>query len=316
MFGGTGVVSALVKIFVSGATGFVGRHLTRSLLASGHDVHVLSRDPEAAKRSLSVPSAVSWDGDLSEALSGCDAVVNLAGEPVAEARWTEERISAIRASRTRTTRKLTLAIAAARPRPKVWVSASAVGYYGHHEDDRLFDETSPAGTDTLAQICTEWEESAKPVLDAGVRLAIARIGIVLGADGGMLGRLVPLFRKFLGGPLGRGTQYISWIHLRDAVSAIRFAIEQEVEGPFNVTAPHPVNMNEFVRQLGDVLSRPSFLRVPAFALRASLGTGLSEILLRGQRVLPKKLEDLGFLFEFPRLYPALTELLASQAGGR
>jgi uncharacterized protein (TIGR01777 family) len=224
--------------------------------------------------------------------------VNLAGAGVLDERWTEKRLALVRGSRIETTR----ALAAAAKDARVFVSASAVGYYGMHRDDAELDESSPPGDDVLARICVDWENEARK---ARGRVAIPRIGIVLGAGGGALSRMIPMFRRFVGGPIGSGKQWWSWIHVDDLVRAILFAIDSpSLEGPFNATAPSPATMNDVARELGKALHRPYAMRAPEFALRVAMGEA-ADVLLTGQRVLPKKLLAAGFSFEHTTLREAI-----------
>jgi uncharacterized protein (TIGR01777 family) len=300
-----------VRVVVTGGTGFVGRALVSSLVARGDEVAVLTRDPERARND--VPAGVALEAwSAREAwrarVRDCAAVVHLAGEGVADGRWSAARLERIRASRVETTDALAEAIAGAYTKP-TWVSASAVGIYGMRRDDDVLDEQGPHGTDLLASICEAWEAATDPARRAGARVAIARLGVVLGRDGGALARMLPAFKAFTGGPLGDGRQWLSWIHRDDAVRGLLFAIDRaEVDGPFNLTAPKPVTMNELAKALGHALHRPSALRVPPFALRLALGEGLAEVLLTGQRAVPARLERAGFTFEYETVDAAMAEI--------
>ncbi|MEG3923345.1 MULTISPECIES: thylakoid membrane protein ThyD [unclassified Microcoleus] len=306
-----------MKVAIAGATGFVGSRLVEKLQAAGHQVVVLSRD--AAKASRVFPASAypnlevvaytpAESGDWLHSIAGCDAVVNLAGVPIAEERWTEARQQAILDSRRLTTAKLVEAIVNANPRPSVFVSASAIGYYGTSETAE-FDETSLAGNDFLAAVCKDWEAAAQPAKNAGTRLAILRLGIVLGM-GGALAKMLPPFKLFAGGPLGTGKQWFSWIHREDVVDLILYALQNsQVEGVLNATAPNPVRMNELCQTLGEVLKRPSWLPVPGFALEMLLGDG-AKLVLEGQKVLPKQTLASGFQYQYPTLKLALEEILS------
>jgi uncharacterized protein (TIGR01777 family) len=306
-----------MKVAVTGATGFVGSRLIERLQADGHQAIALVRNRERAARLFPAatnphlelvdysPSANNWKSSL----SGCDGVVNLAGEPIAEKRWTADQKQVILNSRRLGTQRLVEAIAQANPKPAVLVSASAIGYYGTSETAR-FDETSPVGTDFLAQVCQAWEAEAQAVTSAGVRLVLLRIGIVLG-NGGALAKMLPPFKLFAGGPIGSGNQWFSWIHRDDLVSLILYALTQpSLEGVLNATAPTPVRMGELSNMLGQVLNRPSWLPVPAFALEALLGDG-AKVVLEGQQVLPTRTQASGFQYQYPTLKPALTEILCT-----
>ncbi|MEG4485590.1 thylakoid membrane protein ThyD [Microcoleus sp. D2_18a_B4] len=306
-----------MKVAIAGATGFVGSRLVEKLQAAGHQVVVLSRD--AAKASRVFPASAypnlevvaytpAESGDWLHSIAGCDAVVNLAGVPIAEERWTEARQQAILDSRRLTTAKLVEAIVNANPRPSVFVSASAIGYYGTSETAE-FDETSLAGNDFLATVCKDWEAAAQPAKNAETRLAILRLGIVLGM-GGALAKMLPPFKLFAGGPLGTGKQWFSWIHREDVVDLILYALQNsQVEGVLNATAPNPVRMNELCQTLGEVLKRPSWLPVPGFALEMLLGDG-AKLVLEGQKVLPKQTLASGFQYQYPTLKLALEEILS------
>ena len=298
-----------MKVVVAGGTGFIGGELVRELEARGDEVVVLTRKARAPEGRVTF---VQWTpnrpGSWTEALRGADAVVNLVGAGVLDERWSEERFRTLRESRVEPTRVLAEAIAALPEKPRVFLSASAVGYYGMRHQDETLDEASSAGTDKLAQLCVEWEAAAEPARQAGVRVVHPRIGIVLGKEGGALQKMAPAFKVGLGGPIGCGRQYFPWIHSRDAIRALVFAIDSEaVRGPFNVTGPSAVTMNHFSNALGKTLGRPSFLRVPSFALKLVMGE-MAEVLLTGQRATPKKLNDAGFAFVFPEVECALGEL--------
>lgn len=306
-----------MKVAIAGATGFVGTRLVEKLQAAGHQVVVLSRDaakagrvfPASAYPNLEVVAYTPAEsGDWQKSIAGCDAVVNLAGVPIAEERWTEARQQAILDSRRLTTAKLVEAIVNANPKPSVFVSASAIGYYGTSETAE-FDENSPAGNDFLAAVCKDWEAAAQPAKNAGTRLAILRLGIVLGM-GGALAKMLPPFKLFAGGPIGTGKQWFSWIHREDVVDLILYSLQNsQVQGVLNATAPNPVRMNELCQTLGEVLSRPSWLPVPSFALEMLLGDG-AKVVLEGQKVLPKQTLASGFQYQYPTLKLALEEILA------
>ena len=306
-----------MKVAIAGATGFVGSRLVERLHSEGHSVLVLARDSERARRVFPASAYPNLEivaytpaesGDWQNSIAGCDGVVNLAGVPIAEERWTAARQQAILDSRKLTTAKLAEAIALANPKPSVLVSASAIGYYGTSETAE-FDENSPAGNDFLAAVCKDWEAAAQPVKNAGTRLAILRFGIVLGM-GGALAKMLPPFKLFAGGPIGTGKQWFSWIHRDDVVNLILYALQNpQVEGVLNATAPNPVRMNELCQTLGAVLQRPSWLPVPSFALELLLGDG-AKVVLEGQKVLPKKTLASGFQYQYPNLKSALEEILS------
>ncbi len=304
-----------MKIAITGATGFVGSRLVQKLHGSNHQIIVFTRNVIKAQRvfpSLTFPNLefVTYtpkeSGKWQESISGCDAVINLAGEPIAE-RWTAQQKQEILESRQLGTRKIVEAIAKAAVKPKVLLSGSAIGYYGTSET-AVFEETSPSGSDFLAQVCQNWEAEAEKVKESGLRLVILRLGIVL-ANGGALAKMIGPFQLFAGGPIGTGRQWFSWIHRDDLVNLMVEAITNEqMSGVYNATAPNPVNMKQFCENLGEAMNRPSWLSVPEFALELLLGDG-AMVVLEGQKVLPKKAQALGFQFQYPDLKPALREII-------
>jgi uncharacterized protein len=301
-----------MKIAIAGATGFVGTRLVEQLLAQGDLVTILTRNPQKAIGRFPKADVISYNplksGEWQQSISGCDAVVNLVGEPIAEKRWTPAQKREIIDSRRLATQKLVEAINQAEAKPQVLVSASAIGYYGTSETAE-FNENSPAGTDFLAEVCTAWETAAQEVTAGGTRLAILRLGIVLGENGGALGKMLAPFGAFVGGPIGSGKQWFSWIHRDDVVKLIISAIVNPgIQGVYNATAPNPVTMQEFAQTLGTVMNRPSWLPVPDFALEALLGEG-AIVVLQGQQVLPTKTLAEGFKFDYPTLQPALANIL-------
>jgi uncharacterized protein len=305
-----------MKVAITGATGFVGSRLVERLQAEGQEVIVLARN--SAKAEQLFPTATfpkvqtiaynpAESGDWQQAIAGCDGVVNLAGEPIAESRWTESRKQSILNSRKLGTEKLVEAILQAEPKPAVLVSASAIGYYGTSET-ACFSETSPSGDDFLSQVCESWETAAKAVEAANVRLVILRLGIVLGR-GGALAKMIPPFQLFAGGPIGSGRQWFSWIHREDVVNLILHALTHpEMQGVYNATAPNPVRMTSFCQILGEVMRRPSWLPVPDFALELLLGDG-AKVVLEGQQVIPKRTVESGFQFNYPIVKSALENIL-------
>ncbi len=295
---------------VTGGTGVVGRALVSSLLADGHRVTILSRSPAAQQGGL---RTVQWTpttaGPWQSEIDGSDVVVHLAGAGIGDSRWTEARLREIKDSRIASGKLIASAVARAAKKPAVYVSASAVGYYGAHDEGETLEEGSAAGSDTLASICREWEASADAARDGGVPVAHPRLGVVLSREGGALAKMLPPFRAYVGGPIGSGKQWMSWIHVEDVVRAIRFIAARRIEGPVNVTAETPVTMDTFAKTVGEALHRPSALRAPALALRLALGE-MSDIVLKGQRVLPTRLLRDGFAFEHKTLRGALESLLA------
>jgi uncharacterized protein len=303
-----------VKILVTGGTGFIGKELVRRLVSRGDDVVVFSR---SAKTRDGRVETVAWTPELAgpwmDTLASVDGVIHLAGQGIMESRWTPAFLETCRRSRVVPTTLLAEAMAtcaAAGGKCKTWVSASAVGYYGLNTGDAIIDETSAPAADNLATMCLEWEAATKRAEDAGVRTLHARIGIVLGKGGGAMEKMLPAYRAFVGGPVGKGTQYFPWIHLADAVGALLFALdESNMRGVFNVTAPNPVTADVFAQALGKALARPAFFRVPEFALRLALGEQ-SRVLVGGQRVVPKKLDDARFPFLYPEIDGALRDIVA------
>ncbi|MBF2047227.1 MAG: TIGR01777 family protein [Elainella sp. C42_A2020_010] len=307
-----------MKVAVTGATGFVGSRLVQRLQQSGHQILVLTRNADRAKQIFPASAfpnveiiaytplaSGSWQAEI----AGCDGVVNLAGAPIAESRWTPERKQEILDSRKIGTEKIVEAIAQANPKPSVLVNSSAIGYYGTSET-ATFDETSPAGQDFLAEVCQAWEAAAEAVKQTGTRLVILRTGIVLG-DGGALAKMLTPFRLFAGGPLGSGKQWFSWIHIDDLVNLILRALtEPTMEGVLNATAPEPVRMAELCHTLGQILHRPSWLPVPAAALELLLGDA-AKVVLEGQQVLPKRTQAIGFTYQYPTVKQALQDIVQS-----
>jgi hypothetical protein len=295
-----------MKILVTGANGLIGGTLVPFLTTGGHEVVRLTRGPTRA-------GAASWDPERGtidrEALEGLDAVVHLAGENISTGRWTAEKKARIRDSRVEGTRLLCEALAGLRRRPTVLVAASAIGFYGHRGRD-VVDEDSAPGGGFLADVCREWEAATVSAAAAGVRVVNLRIGVVLSATGGALASLLTPFKLGVGGPVGSGRQYMSWIAIDDVADAILFALTTpSLAGPVNAVAPTPVTNAEFVRTLGAVLSRPAILPLPAFAVRLLFGEMGEELLLSSTRVEPHRLQAAGFTFRFPTLEPALRHLL-------
>lgn len=293
------------KVCVTGASGLLGRALCAALAQSGA---VVSRYSRSAR-----PGFAKWDpvsGEMdTEPLANADAVINLAGEDMAGARWSQARKSLLRESRVASTQLLARKLAELPQPPKVLISASAVGFYGHRGPDAV-SEQSPAGTGFLPELCQAWEAATQPAAQRGMRVALLRFGIVLSADGGALARMLPVFKLGLGGRLGSGSQFMPWIALADAVSVIRFAIgAKDLSGPVNTVAPEATTNEEFTETLGRTLHRPTLLAVPQFALKTMLGE-LSQMLLEGANVRPRVLEQAGFRFDYPRLEDALEALLA------
>jgi uncharacterized protein (TIGR01777 family) len=296
----------MATIAISGASGFVGSALGRTLVARGDRVRALVRPGSRVQ-------GIRWDPERGEidaaALAGVDAVVHLAGESVAGGRWSDAQKQRIEQSRVNGTRLLAHALAQLERKPEVLLSASAVGFYGAHGSEPL-DERDSGGEDFLAQVCKRWEAAAEPAREAGIRVVHPRLGLVLHPSGGALAKMLPAFRLGVGGKLGSGAQFMSWVALEDTVAALSFALSRrELSGPLNVTAPEPVTNEAFTRALGAALSRPTVLPVPRFALRALFGEMAEVALLSGARVKPKQLLDHGFSFAQPQLTPYLASVL-------
>ncbi|HXA63929.1 MAG TPA: TIGR01777 family oxidoreductase [Bryobacteraceae bacterium] len=299
-----------MNITVTGASGFIGNHLIQDMLDAGHSIHALGR-----RRNASLPQAVrfsEWRSaesePPSEALATADAIVYLAGESVAQ-RWTPDVKQRIRGSRVDGTQNLVNALAKQSRRPQVLVCASAIGYYGSRGDEVL-TETSAPGSDFLAQVVIDWEQAARQAEALGIRVVPLRFGVVLGKDGGALSKMLPPFRLGLGGRLASGQQWMSWIHVDDVIALIRFSLDNSAaRGPMNATSPHPVRNAEFTEQLAAALHRPAIFPVPKFALKTLFGE-MAEVILAGQRVLPKAAQSAGFQFQYPELRPALVRLLS------
>jgi uncharacterized protein (TIGR01777 family) len=307
-----------MRVFLTGGTGLVGSRLIKRLRERRHEVMLLTRRSDAA-RTLFGPalSVVAGDptvpGAWMDTAGAADAVVNLAGESIFSRRWNPAFIEVIRGSRVKSTENVVRALAKS-PRtasgsPKVLVNASAIGYYGPHGDEEL-TEDSPPGNDVMARVCVDWENAAKLAEPAGVRVAMIRIGIVLDKAGGALKQMLTPFKMFAGGPVGSGKQGMSWIHNEDLVGLILMTLENgQASGPINGTAPEPVRNKEFAKALGKAVHRPSSMPTPAFALRVMLGQ-VAQVVTTGQRVLPKRAQQLGYTFKFPHIDEALHDVLA------
>lgn len=301
-----------MKILVTGATGLVGTVLVSALARDGHTVCRLMR-PDAAKPAADAQGFdVPWNpatGELSGAAVGADAVVNLAGASIAGGRWSEKRKALLRSSRVDTTRALVAALANMNAKPTVLISASAIGFYGNRGDEVL-SEGSAAGTDFLSDLAREWEAEALQAEALGIRVVLARFGIILARQGGALPQMMMPFYVFAGGRVGSGKQWMSWVSLEDVVGILRLALENRaVSGPINVVAPEAVQNVEFTKALAGAMHRPAIFPAPAFALRLALGEMADALLLSSQRVVPQKLEQFAYRFRFPQLAPALQAIL-------
>lgn len=292
-----------MKILIGGSSGLVGTALMKSLEAQGHEVFRLVRHAPGAK------TEVEWSPDrYSIALArieGFDTVVNLAGESIAEGRWTDEKKRKIRESRVKGTKLLGDALANLTKPPQTFICASAIGYYGNRGDEILTEASAP-GDDFLADVCVEWEKATALATEKGIRVVNARFGVILDVNGGALKKMLPPFRMGVGGKVGSGKQWMSWIALDDVISGINFALNHDsIRGPVNFVAPNPVTNGEFTKTLGKVLSRPTLLPIPAFGVRLAFGEMGEALLLASQRVAPKALLHAGYSFEYATLEGAL-----------
>jgi len=301
-----------MRVVITGGTGMIGSELTRNLTSDGHEVIILSRNPE--KKAKGIPAGVKvtrWDGRTAdgwvEYADGADAIVNLAGVNLSGGRWTKRRKEEIISSRVNAGQAVVQAVERAKRKPGVVIQQCGVNYYGIRGDEKITEKAS-AGKDFLAQVCVQWEASTAGVEPMGVRRAICRSGVVLSKNGGALPLMALPFRLFVGGSLGSGDQWLSWIHIQDEARALRFLIEKEsAKGPFNLTTPNPISNRGFSKTLAGVLKRPSAFRVPAFLIKLIFGE-MSIVVLEGQRAFPNKLLDLGFAFRFPQAEAALKDI--------
>jgi uncharacterized protein (TIGR01777 family) len=301
-----------MKILITGGTGFVGTQLITRLIQDGHEVTVLTRSLKGAKGTSPGISYLEGDptrkGPWQEAIQQHDAVINLAGASIFS-KWTDEHKKAIRESRVSTAQNIVEGILSRPERPFTLFSTSAVGYYGFCGDEELTEE-SPHGDDFLARIALEWEGEALKAGDRGARVVITRFGIVMGEKGGALGQMIPLFKKYIGGPIGNGKQWFSWVHIKDLAEAFAFLLKHpEMSGPVNVCSPNPVRNKDLARALGKALHKPSFMPAPGFMIKLVLGE-FGSVILEGQRVIPKRLLDSGFLFQYPNIEKALQDIVS------
>jgi len=309
-----------MNVVIAGGSGFIGKKVVESLLQARHSVTILSRTPAITKKYFPSVQVKFWNtkakNDLIDVLATTDAVINLTGESIAAKRWTQRQKEQILSSRMETTQAIIDIIRQAKQKPSVLLNASAVGYYGNVREGDVTEENSK-GLGFLADVCAQVESKALQAQDSGVRVVLLRTGVVLDRNGGALQKILLPFRLFIGGPMGSGKQWFPWIHLEDEVSAIVFAMENKrMSGPLNLASPDSIRMREFCRTLGKVLHRPSWIYVPAFALKLALGEMAEPLLLHGQKMIPQKLMDAGFKFQFPKLEDALRNLLIQRIGTR
>jgi len=306
-----------MRIVIAGGSGFLGTALSARLRAARHDVVVLTRDadpargPGSSKAESSAVRHAHWtpNGDAgawAREIDAADALVNLAGAGIADKRWSAARKRILWNSRILSTKSLINALRTVARRPAVLIQGSAAGYYGAFENGPTIDESSPPGSDFLAELCVAWEAEAQAAVSLGCRLVVTRSSVVLSKGGGALPRMMLPFTLFAGGPIGSGRQVMSWIHLDDWIEMVLWAIEKSsVSGPINLAAPEPVTSAEFSRSLGRAMHRPSWLPVPGFALRLIVGEMANDALLRGHRILPKRAQELGYVFRHPKVDEAL-----------
>ena len=296
------------QILITGGTGFIGTHLSEILMRKGHYLTIVTRSPEAHKsEEAKNQKFISWD-ELSSVIDSIDVVINMAGENLFGQRWTPEVKEKLYNSRILTTRKLVDAIRASVSRPEVFISTSGVNYYEDSGDQVITEESEP-GDDFLANLCIDWEKEAELASDLGVRVVIARFGIVLEKNGGVIEKMRLPFKLFIGGPVGSGNQYMPWIHMEDLCRVLVYAMENEnMEGAFNACSPEPVTMSEFADALGEVMNRPSFFRVPEFVLDIVLGEAAVPV-IGSLRVQPKVLQKSGFEFEYEDIGTALADII-------
>lgn len=303
-----------MKILISGGTGFIGSALIASLSETPHDIIILTRGrPRMELKGALTLKYIHWDpsaeGEWMKAVDGCDAVINLIGKNVFEQRWNAAVKNEILSSRMGPTRMLVEAVARSHRPPSLLISASAVGYYGDRGSE-VITEVSSGGNDFLADVVRQWESAAYRAEQFGVRVATPRIGLVLERSGGIIGKMLPPFQWFVGGPIGSGDQFLPWVHMDDVVRGIIFPMEQEeFRGVYNLVSPQPVTMNYFAKTFGSVLKRPSWLSVPDLALFVLYGEG-AKVILSGQKALPEKLLSAGYEFSFSELSPALRDIVA------
>ncbi|CAI0704630.1 Epimerase family protein SA0724 [Serratia entomophila] len=300
-----------MRVLITGATGLIGSSLTTRLLALSHQITVLTRDPQRARSRLGDRPTYRQTLDDCTSLDEFDAVINLAGEPIADKRWSAAQKERLCHSRWDLTERLAALIGAGSAPPSVLISGSAVGYYGD-QGQAVVTEEEPPHDEFTHQLCQRWESLALQAQSDATRVCLLRTGVVLAPQGGALAKMLPPFRLGLGGPIGDGRQYLPWIHLEDMINGIVFLLDHDtLQGPFNMVAPYPVHNEQFAAQLANVLDRPAFMRVPAFAMRLLMGEA-AVLVLGGQRAVPRRLEEAGFHFRYLELEQALDDVINQQ----
>jgi uncharacterized protein (TIGR01777 family) len=309
-----------MRIVITGATGFIGKALCRAL-HNDYELVALTRNPDKAAESLAgLAETARWDAKKSDsfkqALDGVLAVINLAGENIGSGLWTKSKKAAILQSRLNTTEAIVKAAEKAQKKPALVIHSSATGFYGNNED-RILSEDSPPGSGFLAEVCQKTERNIRQVETLGIRLAIVRLGVVLGPGGGLISRLLPTFRFYMGSRIATANQWLPWIHIDDVVEAIRFIIENtDLKGTFNLTSPNPVPAADFYTSLGKVMNRPVLFSVPAFVLKLLPGDMAAEMFLASQRAIPQNLSYAGYEFNYPDLVPALQDIITKSKSSK
>jgi uncharacterized protein (TIGR01777 family) len=303
-----------MNIFITGGTGLIGKILVKKLIERGDNVTVLSRNKEKAKKIFYdkvniIEGNPSEKGDWQNIIGDFDAIINLAGEPVASKRWNEVEKQNIYDSRIKSTQNIIDAIKKSNTKPNTLINASAVGYYGFQADDREINETETSGKDFLSYLCRDWEDTARKANKLGLRVIRLRIGIVLSENGGALEKMVAPFKLYAGGHIGDGKQWLPWIHIDDIINLILFSLDNnKITGAINLTSPNPVRMKDFCKEMGKIINRPSWLPVPSITLKATFGE-MADIITSGQRAIPQKALNNGYKFEYEKIEIALKNLL-------
>lgn len=305
-----------MRVFFTGGSGFIGRNLITALINRGDQVTTISRHPEATKKLLGdsvkiISGDPSQSGNWQQEAGGSDAIINLCGAPILDKKWNAQRKQLLIDSRTQPTKRLVEALKQTGARAKVLISGSAMSYYGSHGDEEL-TESAENGDDFSAQLCRLWEDEANKAINLGVRVVNLRTSDVLGRGGGVLAKMIPPFKFFVGGPFGSGRQFISWIHIDDYINIVlKILADEEISGPINMATPKPVTNREFAKTLAGVLKRPSWLPLPGFILKLLFGEG-AVLLLEGEKLMPSKMLDKGYKFKFAELEPALRDLILQE----